>query len=236
MTTWNTIPQKPHWQYDSDPPDPGAGTNGIRTTTNGQKIYTHVQHRILHAGRASRPSEISKGFWDANGTLLPESSIRTAGLSSVSGLNITWDSDNRGIRIIKTSLTTTNNQAFLFYSGHTMIEDNGGNYGAGKYKVFFDVTQNSGDIETGHTNSPTNTALFLSFRDDDTVVETPQSENKDFLAITKGFNLFDIELFDDNDARPPAICLVIHRGTTGGTPSNVAYDITISDIHVVHVG
>ena len=239
MTVWNTIPQNPIWQYDSDPPDPGAaltelwqtGTNGIRTNQkSGDEIYMNVRHKTLQAPRASVPSELNKTFWNNSGTHLPKDSIRTAGLSTISGLNITWDSDNRGIRIIKTAQTTTNSDAFLFYSGN--ITENGGTYGAGKYKVSFDVTQNSGDIETGHTNSPTNTALFLSFRDDDTIVETPQAKNKEFLAITRGFNVFDVELFDDNDARPPAIALVIHKGP----PSGGGYDVTISDIHVVHVG
>ena len=41
--------------------------------------------------------------------------------------------------------------------------------------------------------------MFLSTRDDDNVVETPDYNNKEFLAITRGFNVFDVELFDDND-------------------------------------
>lgn len=229
MTVWNTIPQNPIWQYDSDPSNPGTGTNGIRASSFGQ-VYTHVRHRILHAGRASKPNEISKTFWDTRGTHLPESSIRTGGLSTIAGLNITWDSDNRGIRIIKTAQTSTNKSAFLFHSG--MTSANGGSYGAGHYKVSFNVTQNSGDIETGHTNSPTNTALFLSTRDDDNVVETPDSNNKEYHAITQGFNIFNVELFDDNDAQPPAIALCIHKGP----PSGGGYDVTISDIHVVYVG
>ena len=240
MTVWNTIPQNPIWQYDSDPPDPGGaqsarwatGTNGIRTNGRGDEIYTNVRHRIFHVGRPSRPNEISKTFWDTRGTLLPKDSIRTAGLSTISGLNITWDGDNRGIRIIKTAQTPTNKSAFLFHSG--MTSANGGSYGAGHYKVSFNVTQNSGtdigadpnpNIQYGH-NKP----VFLSTRDDDNVVETPDNNNKEYYMITQGFNIFDVELFDDNDARPPAIALVIHKS------GNHAFDITISDINVVYVG
>ena len=232
MTVWNTIPQNPIWQYDSDPSNPGTGTNGIRTTPRGEKIYTHVRHRVLHAGRASRPNEMSKSFFDTRGTLLPEDSIRTAGLSTISGLNITWDSNNRGIRIIKTAQTPTNKSAFLFHSG--MTSANGGSYGAGHYKVSFNVTQNSGEdiganpnpnIQHGH-NKP----VFLSTRDDDNVVETPDNNNKEYYMITQGFNVFDVELFDDNDARQPAIALGIHKSAAH------TCDITISDIHVVYVG
>ena len=240
MTVWNTIPQNPIWQYDSDPPDPGGaqtalwqtGTNGIRTTSRGTEIYMNVQHRIFNSGRASRPNEMSKSFFDAKGTHLPENSIRTGGLSTIAGLNITWDSNNRGIRIIKTAQTPTNKSAFLFHS--KMTSANGGSYGAGHYKVYFNVTQNSGEdigadpnsnIQHGH-NKP----VFLSTRDDDNVVETPDYNNKEYHMITQGFNVFDVELFDDNDARPPAIALVIHK--SGGHP----FDITISDINVVYVG
>ena len=229
MTTWNTIPQNPFWQYDSNPSNPGTGTNGIRTSRFGQ-VYTHVRHRTLHAGRASEPSEISKTFWDTRGTHLPESSIRTGGLSTIAGLNITWDSNNRGVRIIKTGQTSANKSAFLFHSG--MTSANGGSYGAGHYKVSFNVTQNSGEdigadpnpnIQHGH-NKP----VFLSTRDDDNVVETPDYNNKEYHMISQGFNIFDVELFDDNDARPPAIALVLHKS------GDHLYDITISDIHVVY--
>ena len=231
MTVWNTIPQNPFWQYDSDPPDPSTGTNGIRTTSAGIEIYTNVRHRASAPSTSVR-SEMNKTFLDAKGTHLPEDSIRTAGLSTMSGLNITWDSNNRGIRIIKTAQTPTNKSAFLFHS--KMTSANGGSYGAGHYKVSFNVTQNSGEdigadpnsnIQYGH-NKP----VFLSTRDDDNVVETPDYNNKEYYMITQGFNVFDVELFDDNDARPPAIALVIHKS------GDHAFDITISDIHVVYVG
>jgi hypothetical protein len=66
------IPGNSNWEYDNNPPDPGGalsalwatGTNGIRTTSGGQKIYMNCRHKTLHAGRASVPNEISKSFWD----------------------------------------------------------------------------------------------------------------------------------------------------------------------------
>lgn len=238
MTNWNTIPQNPIWQYDSDPPDPGGtqtalwqtGTNGIRTTSRGTEIYMNVQHRTLHAGRASVPSEMSKSFWDAQGILLP---ARPQTNYSASGLQINWDADNRGASIIKSGALSQNKSVKLFHSSD--VGDNGGTYGAGNYKVSFNVTQNSGtDIDTvtliGSTPSgPTTKPLYLSFRDDDTDQESPQHKNKGFLAITKGFNSFDIELFDDLDTQKPAIALVLHKNASD-------YNIDISDIHVVYVG
>lgn len=67
---FNPIPGKPNWEYDDNPPDPGGnntalwstGTNGIRTSTTGQEIYQNT--RLVGSNSPSRPSEISKTFWD----------------------------------------------------------------------------------------------------------------------------------------------------------------------------
>ena len=70
---WITITNNSSWEYDNAPPDLGGalstlwqtGTNGIRTNQSGDDIYMNVRHKILHAGRASVPSEMNKTFWDA---------------------------------------------------------------------------------------------------------------------------------------------------------------------------
>lgn len=69
--TWTPIPNNPNWEYDSAPPDPGGaqsalwstGINGIRTTPTGQEVYMNC--RPVGSDYTSRPSEISKTFWDA---------------------------------------------------------------------------------------------------------------------------------------------------------------------------
>ena len=229
-----SIPQNPDWEYDNDPPNPGGaltalwqtGTNGVRTDVDNQKIYTNVRHKTLHAGRASVPSEISKSFWDAQGTLLPAKPQE--GIGGAGNLSMSWDGDFRGVSITKTGTLSANTAKRLFHSSDG-LQINGGVYGAGKYKVSFDVTQNSGiniDNTQQNPHSPTNTALFLTFRDDDTEKETPSGANKEVLAITRGFNSFDIELFDDLDEQKPAITLMIHRVAPD-------FDVDISNIQIV---
>jgi len=64
------IPGNPSWEYDDNPPDPGGtntalwstGTNGIRTSVSDQEIYQNA--RLIGSNAPSRPSEISKTFWD----------------------------------------------------------------------------------------------------------------------------------------------------------------------------
>ena len=68
---WTPIPNNPNWEYDSAPPDPGGaqsalwatGVNGIRTTPFGQEVYMNC--RRVGSNDSSRPSEISKTYWDA---------------------------------------------------------------------------------------------------------------------------------------------------------------------------
>jgi len=72
--TWQNIPNNPHWQYDDNPPDPGAGspqralwlkqTGGIRTHGN-HEVYTRV--RKVGDGDVSR-GELSKTYWDNHST------------------------------------------------------------------------------------------------------------------------------------------------------------------------
>ena len=228
-----TIPQNTDWEYDNNPSDPGGalttlwqtGTNGIRTAPGSQEIYTNVRHKTLHAGSASVPSEMSKSFWAAQGTVLP---AKPQTNYSASGLQLTWDANNRGVSIIKSGVPSANLATRLFHSSDG-IAINGGTYGAGNYKVSFDVTQNSGiniDNTQQNPHSPTDTALFLTFRDDDNNADTPSGANKEVLAITRGFNSFDIELFDDGDPQKPAITLMIHKAAPN-------FNVDISNIQIV---
>ena len=68
---WTSIPGNSEWEYDNNPPDPGANsplrplwllqTGGIRIAPNGREVYTRV--RQVGDGDISR-GEISKTFWD----------------------------------------------------------------------------------------------------------------------------------------------------------------------------
>ena len=66
------IPGNPNWEYDDDPPNPGGalsalyatGTNGIRTSVRGDKIYMNCRHKTLHPTQESVPSEINGTYWD----------------------------------------------------------------------------------------------------------------------------------------------------------------------------
>lgn len=67
------IPNNPNWEYDNNPPDPGATsalrrlwlqqTNGIRTESTGSQIYTRV--RKVGDGPNADRGELSKSYWDA---------------------------------------------------------------------------------------------------------------------------------------------------------------------------
>lgn len=108
------------------------------------------------------------------------------------------------------------------------------------YRVSFDITQDrlnqtiittpfggtpltflNGDINTstsrggaGGTN-PTNIdatyPMHIVFRDDDTVDESPDFYDKGFRKVVRGFNSFEIELFDDGAGSSPSISLMLHR-------------------------
>jgi hypothetical protein len=69
---WVSVPNNSYWEYDNNPPDPGADspyrdlwlrqTNGIRTdSATGHKVYTRV--RRVNDGDISR-GELSKSYWD----------------------------------------------------------------------------------------------------------------------------------------------------------------------------
>ena len=73
---WQPIPNNPNWEYNDNPPDPGAGsplralwllqTAGIRTRGSGattHQVYTQVR-RVGDAVDANR-GELSKTYWDS---------------------------------------------------------------------------------------------------------------------------------------------------------------------------
>ena len=68
---WQPIANNPYWEYDDAPPDPGGaqsalwstGTAGIRVNPRGEEVYMNC--RRVGTSYTSRPSEISKTYWDA---------------------------------------------------------------------------------------------------------------------------------------------------------------------------
>ena len=98
---WLLIPNNPRWQYDNAPPDPGADspyrplwlkqTAGIRTNSNGDKVYTKV--RKVTDTSDNGVGEISKSFWDARGSEDDDVSFRTLWETTADGESITWPCD-----------------------------------------------------------------------------------------------------------------------------------------------
>ena len=143
---------------------------------------------------------------------------------SNASLAVTWDSDFKGVNIEKTAITSSNHRMRLLAK---VQPDKSVLSFPSTYRLSFTVTQNNinfttnRDINTfthsagGGGNNPTNTAatypLHIVFRDDDTVDETPDFYDKGFLKVLRGFNSFDIELFDDGAGSNPAISLMAHR-------------------------
>lgn len=69
------IPNNPYWQYDNNPPDPGATsalrplwlkqTAGIRTEATGSEIYTRCRKVGVTYDGDDDGGELSKSYWDA---------------------------------------------------------------------------------------------------------------------------------------------------------------------------
>ena len=146
---------------------------------------------------------------------------------SNAGLAITFDSDNKGANIVKSAVTASNHRIRLL----TKIQPGFSQLSfPSTYRVSFTVTQNNINFATnrdinkfthsagGDGNNPTNTPaiypLHIVFRDDDTVDENPDYLDKGFVKVVRGFNSFDIELFDDGAGSAPSISLMIHRSAT----------------------
>lgn len=66
---YTAIANNSNWEYDNAPPDPANGQSalwgkqvaGIRTNTNGQKVYTACRM----VGTTANAGELSKTYWDA---------------------------------------------------------------------------------------------------------------------------------------------------------------------------
>lgn len=72
---WQSITNNPDWEYNDNPPDPGAGsplralwlkqTGGIRTVGSGSGAYEiYTQVRKVGDGDSADRGELSKTFWD----------------------------------------------------------------------------------------------------------------------------------------------------------------------------
>ena len=173
------------------------------------------------------------------GTLLQARNQGNVGNSSTNVQQI-WDSNLRGAQIIKRGMPGSNRTIRLFSQDGAEAVSNGmdldslANYPA-KFRVSFNITQNSAgaegtaDIDTTnftHSRTPpvTNKGIYLSDKDDDAVDETPNYLNKNFFAIKKGFNSFDVELFDDGDEMMPTIDIVMNK--------NGIFDLDIKNIEI----
>lgn len=153
------------------------------------------------------------------------------------GLAIMFDSDNKGVNIVKSAGTASNFRIRLL---HKRQPDGTDLSFPSTYRLSFTVTQNNlntstnRDINTyGHQaggggNNPTNFEarypMHIVFRDDDTVDETPDFYDKGFRKVVRGFNSFDIELFDDGAGSKPGISLMLHR--------DARFTVDISNIEI----
>ena len=101
-----------------------------------------------------------------------------------------------------------------------------------RFRVSFTVTENSGhsvNQSRGQVRTPTvtNNAVYFLYKDDDAVVNYPKYLNKNFFAITAGFNAFEFEIFNDRDNSLPAMDIMVH--------ANAILDIDIKDIQIKHI-
>lgn len=101
-----------------------------------------------------------------------------------------------------------------------------------RFRVSFTVTENSGhsvNQSRSQNRTPTNTnnAVYFLYKDNDAVVNYPKYLNKNFFAITAGFNAFEFEIFNDGDNSLPAMDIMVH--------SNAILDIDIKDIQIRHI-
>lgn len=101
-----------------------------------------------------------------------------------------------------------------------------------RFRVSFTVTENSGhsvNQSRGQNRTPTvtNNAVYFVYKDHDAVVNYPKYLNKNFFAITAGFNAFEFEIFNDGDNSLPAMDIMVH--------SNAILDIDIKDIQIRHI-
>ena len=226
MTNWNTILQNPIWQYDSDPPNPGAGTNGIRTSLSGEQIYTHVRHKTLQAPRASVPSEMNKTFLDTIAILKQQSNVT----NSPTGFSTVWSPKSFGTAATSINLVYRDVRVTATAAGRsgtskiTLYHSGSSHFVLGTYRITFDVKQHSGESINNVINS-TSDRVEVVTRDSD---EVDDSSNKDRFAVSEGFNSIVSTLFDDGSTSgKPSVEIVFHK--------DAIFDLTISNIHLKRI-
>ena len=222
MTNWNTILQNPIWQYDSDPPNPGTGTNGIRTSSSGEQIYTHVRHKTLQAPRASVPSEMNKTFWDTIAILKHQSNVT----NSPTGFSTVWSPKSFGTAATSTNLVYRDVRVTATAAGRsgtskiTLYNRDSAHFVLGTYLITFDVHQHSGEsIKNAIGTSP---RVEVVTRDSDEVAD---GSDKNRFSVSEGSNSISSTLFDDGSTSgKPSVEIVFHK--------NAIFDLTISNIRL----
>lgn len=96
---WRDIPNNPHWEYNDSPVDPGVGSAGrplwLKQTSGVRPhgifaTYTQVRKK---GSTSEDMGELSKNFWDAQGTEDDDVSFRTLWETTADGESITWPCD-----------------------------------------------------------------------------------------------------------------------------------------------
>ena len=112
---WQDIPNKQHWQYDNNPPNPGGlqtalwatSTNGVRINTRGVEIYVNCRNGFLHPTQDSFPNEINKTFWAPGVTATPPTNLDYRYFQP-DGVSLYYNPDTTSVYIQPTILDTPN--------------------------------------------------------------------------------------------------------------------------------
>ena len=221
MTICNTILQNPIWQYDSDPPDPGEGTNGVRTTSGGIEIYTNVRHKA-NAPSPSVRSEMNKTFLDNIAILKQQSNVT----NSPTGFSTVWSPKSFGTAATSTNLVYRDVRVTATAAGRsgtskiTLYNRDSAHFVLGTYLITFDVHQHSGEsINNAIGTSP---RVEVVTRDSDEVAD---GSDKNRFSVSEGSNSISSTLFDDGSTSgKPSVEIVFHK--------NAIFDLTISNIRL----
>lgn len=221
MTTWNTILQNPIWQYDSDPPDPSTGTNGIRTTSGGQEIYTNVRHKA-NAPAASVRSEMNKTYLDTIAVLKSQSNVT----NSPTGFSTVWSPKSFGTAATAITLVYDNVRVTTTATGRSgtskfsLYNSGSSHFALGTYRITFDVHQHSG--ESINNAIGTTPRVEVVTRDSDEVAD---GSDKNRFTVSEGANSISSTLFDDGSTSgKPSVEIVFHK--------DAIFDLTISNIRL----
>tara|TARA_A100001015_G_C14965185_1_gene702645 strand:- start:189 stop:1541 length:1353 start_codon:yes stop_codon:yes gene_type:complete len=108
-----------------------------------------------------------------------------------------------------------------------LIHNDSSNFSLGTYEVTFDVRQNGGVDINSALSGTSQSRIELIARDDDRLLESPDSLNKLRFAVSRGANKFRFTIFDDASiSGEPAISLFFHQ--------RAIFDVTISNIQLRH--